>query len=111
MGEGTARWGGLGLWYGVTAGIAFWSVHVSGMAAITPFVCHSGETVWFHVLTGATLAPTLFAFWPAWRHARADEGAGGLRFMGHVGMLVTAISALAIVAEYVPVFMLGACDA
>lgn len=109
MAEESARWGGFGLWYGVVAGIVFWAFHLTGMAAITPYICHSGNTVWFHVLTWATLVPTLLAFWPAWIHHRRDVGEGGAKFMGSVGLLVTAISSLAIIAEYVPVFMLHPC--
>lgn len=105
------RVGGFGVWYGVTAGIAFWAAHVSGMAAITPFVCHSGQYIWYHVLSVATLAPTLAAFLPSWQAWRSDAGLGGLRFLGAMGLLVTAISALAILAEWVPVFVLDACAA
>lgn len=104
-----ARWGGIGLWYGVLAGIVFWGIHIAGMAALTPYICHSGQTVWFHVLTWATLLPTLAAFWPAWTNYRRDVGEGGIPFLGAVGLLVTAASTLAIISEYVPVFILSAC--
>lgn len=104
------RAGGFGLWYGLTAGVVFWGVHVSAMAAMTPWVCHSGSEVWYHVVTVATALPTLAAFVPASRARRSDAGQG-VRFLGAVGVLVTAISLLAILAEWVPVFILDPCAA
>lgn len=97
------------LLYALVAGVVFWSIHVTGMAAITPYVCTSGETFWYHVLSVGTAIPTALAFLPGWRLWRTELGTGGLPFLGGLGLLVTAISLLAILAEWVPVFFLDAC--
>lgn len=102
------RAGGFPLWYGVSAGIVFWGVHVSGMAAITNYVCLTGQSVWYHALSVGTLVPTFVAFWPAWRHWRSDAGES-YRFLGALAILMNLIFALAIIAEWVPVFVIDPC--
>lgn len=97
------------LWIGVSAGIALWAVHLNGMAALTPYVCHSGNTIWFHALSVGTLIPTLLAAIPCWRAWRSEGGLGGVQYLGAVGVLLNAIFALAIIAEWVPVFMIDSC--
>lgn len=111
MAEKAEHAGGMGLWYGLVAGIAFWGAHVAGMAAITPYVCHSGQMVWYHVLTFATLAPTAAALIPTWAAWRDEDASSGVRFLGGMGLLLTAIFGLAIIAEYVPVFIFDPCAA
>lgn len=94
---------GFALWYGVIAGILFWSIHVTAMTAIQPYVCQTGRVFWFHLLSVATVIPTLVAFVPCIRAMRNDTGLGGIRFMGQLGILLNIIFLWAILAEWVPV--------
>ncbi len=100
---------GFALWYGVVAGILFWAIHVSMMAAIQPYVCQTGRVFLFHLLSVATVIPTLVAFVPCVRALQKDTGLGGIRFMGQMGVLLNAIFLWAILAEWVPVFVLHEC--
>ena len=97
------------LWVGVAAGIVLWTIHLTGMAALTPYICHAGDLVWYHVLSAGTLVPTLLAIIPCWRAWRSEGGPGGVQYLGALGILLNLIFALAILAEWVPVFMIDAC--
>lgn len=103
------RRGGPALWFAVGAGTVAWLVHVSIMAAFTPYVCHSGRSWWFHALSVGLLVPTVAAFVLSWRSWHRHGTADGIGFVGAVGALLNATMALAIVAEWVPVFLLDAC--
>ncbi len=102
---------GFALWYGVLAGIVFWATHISGMTVFQPYICHTGQVYWFHLISIATAVPTAVAFVPCVRALRSDEGLGGIRFLGRMGILLNAIFLWAILAEWVPVFVLHPCAA
>jgi hypothetical protein len=103
------RTGGPTLWFGLAGGIVAWLAHVSLMAAFTPYICHSGESWWYHALSAGLLAPTTAAFVWSFRHWRANGIHDGVGFLGAVGALVNVTMAVAIIAEWVPVFLLDAC--
>ena len=103
------RRGGFRLWFGVSAGTVAWGVHISMMAAFTPYVCRSGQAWWFHALSAGLLVPTAVALvwsWGFWRAHGTDDGVG---FLGAVGALLNLTMGLAIIAEWVPAFLLDAC--
>lgn len=105
----TSHPGSRGLWLAAGAGIVLWAVHLTGMAALTPWACEVGSSWPLHGLTLVTLLPTLAAVLPcrrAWRNGHDSEG---VRFVGAVGVLVNLLSALAIAAEWVPVLILDSC--
>lgn len=104
----TSHPGGRGLWLAAGAGILLWAVHLTGMAALTPWACEVGAAWPFHALTVLTLVPTLLVMLPC-RRARSAGDSGGVRFVGSVGLLVNALSAVAIAAEWVPVLILDPC--
>ncbi|MBW3665242.1 MAG: hypothetical protein KY469_19280 [Actinobacteria bacterium] len=98
------------LWVSLTAGIVLWGIHITGMAALSPLACEGPGAIVLHLLSVATLVPTLAAIIPAWSFWRQRErGVGGVAFLGAMGVLLNAVSALAIVAEWVPVFVLHPC--
>ncbi len=103
------RTGGFTLWFGVSAGIVAWLAHLSAMAAFTPYVCHSGDVVWFHALSVGLLVPTALAGFWSWRHWQDGGEAEGVGFLGGLGVILNGLMALAILAEWVPVFILDAC--
>lgn len=103
------RTGGFTLWFGLAGGTIAWGVHVSGMAALTPYICHSGQSWWYHVLSAGLLLPTALAFFWSYGHWRVNGTKDGVGFLGGLGALLNVTMALAIVAEWVPVFLLDAC--
>lgn len=96
-------------WYALVAGMVYWAIHLAGMAALAPYVCDSGRHQWFHLLSVATAGLTLHALLLAWRTWRSDEGEGGLSYLGGVAFFVALTGLVAIVAEWVPVFLIDAC--
>ena len=87
--------------------------------ALVLWACGSGQTWPLHLVSLLALlvaaAAGLFA-WRNWRKAGTawdDDGAGVLPrsgFMAAVGMLVSAHSALVIIAQWIAVFVFGPCQ-
>jgi hypothetical protein len=107
------------LWAGVLAGPMAALVQLQANYALVLWVCGTGRAWALHAVSLAALAVAVGAgllAWRNWRRAGADwddEGAGVLprsRFMSAVGMLVSAHSALVIVAQWLAVFFYGACQ-
>lgn len=96
-------------WYALAAGILWWAVHISGMAALVPYSCSSGTTLWLHLLSGATAVLTVHGMWLGWRTWRAGDVAEGLSYVGAVAVLVCLTGLVAILAEWVPVFLIDVC--
>jgi hypothetical protein len=107
----------LGLWFGFLGGpsAAFLNVLV-GYPAVDR-ACVSDSSVILHVLTLLFLAMAAVATIVAWRlrgrlPRERDIDAGLLprsRFLATVGILTGALSFVAIIMQWIPVFVLGAC--
>jgi hypothetical protein len=87
--------------------------------ALVLWVCGTGRAWSLHVVSLAALLVTTGAgllSWRNWRRAGADWDDGGAgvlprsRFMSVVGMLVSAHSALVVIAQWVAVFVYSACQ-
>lgn len=96
-------------WYAVAAGIVWWAVHIAGMAALVPYVCDSGQTMWMHLLSVVTAALTVHAMWLGWRTWRGSDADTGMPYVGALAVLVCLTGLVAILAEWVPVFMIDPC--
>lgn len=96
-------------WYAFAAGILWWSVHISGMAALVPYSCSAQTTLWLHLLSVVTALLTVHGMWLGWRTWRSDDVAEGLSYVGAVAVLVGLTGLVAILAEWVPVFMIDLC--
>ncbi len=99
----------LGLVYAMGAGMSFWGVHIAGMPAITPYICHTEQTILWHILSIATIIPILPALLIGRRYWKSEESTEGVVFLGQVSVVLNVISILAILMEWVPVFFLDAC--
>jgi hypothetical protein len=87
--------------------------------ALVLWACGSGQTWALHLVAALALVVALgsglFA-WRNWHETGAswdDDGAGVLprsRFMAVVGMLVSAHSALVIIAQWIAVFIYSPCQ-
>ena len=107
------------LWAGVLAGPLAALAQLQANYALVLWVCGSGQRWVLHAVSLLALVVTAGAgllSWRNWRKAGAgweDEGAGPVprsRFMSAVGMLVSAHSALVVIAQWVAVFVYGACQ-
>ncbi len=87
--------------------------------ALVLWACGAGATWALHVVAALALLVGLGSVllaWRNWQRAGArweDDGAGVLPrsgFMAAVGMLVSAHSALVIVAQWIAVFVFGPCQ-
>lgn len=104
------------LWGGWVVGPLAWGLHLMGSYLLVGWVCRTGGYWALHgvtigtvllALAGALLARRAWTIagrrWPA----SADEASN--RFLAVGGMLVSLLSALVILAEGIPNFILDAC--
>jgi hypothetical protein len=106
------------LWATWAIGPVAWTLHLMVSYLLVEWVCGTGN-VW--VLHGVTLATVLMAAaggliaWRQWTAAgRRWPGAGGdpasrTRFLAVGGLIISLLSALIILAEGIPNFILSAC--
>lgn len=101
----------IGLVYALGAGMSFWGVHIAGMPALQPYICHTEQTILWHLLSIGTIIPILPALLISRRYWKSEESTEGVVFLGQVGVILNLISIFAILAEWAPVFFLEPCAA
>lgn len=106
------------LWSGWVIGPGAWALHLMGSYLLVARACEA-DAVW--TLHGTTLVTLLLSLagaavaWRQWGRAgrrwpgSGDGEAGRIRFMAVMGLLISALSALLIVAEGIPNFFLSPC--
>jgi hypothetical protein len=106
---------------GILAGPLAWGLHLGTSYSLTETVCASGHQWLFHLVSlGALLVAAAGGLIAArlWRQFAAgstgstnlgDEHWTRSRFMALFGMAMSAFFALAILAAWIPSWMLGAC--
>ncbi len=106
------------LWTGWVIGPAAWALHLMGSYLLVARACEADAIWMLHGTTLVTLllalAGTAVAWWQWGRAGRrwpgsGDGEAGLIRFMAVMGLFISALSALIIVAEGIPNFFLGPC--
>jgi hypothetical protein len=105
-------------WTGVLAGPVVWAVHMQTNLSLVPWVCKNGGLMLLHVVTILALLITAvgaFAAWRALQEGREEDEAGGgvisrSRFMGALGLLMSAMFFLVIIAQAVPSFFFQPCQ-
>lgn len=114
------RWQHVVLGYATLGGIAAWFGHLNLMYFLVQPVCRLGGNWTFHVTSIVLLALALGSGWAAWRfraqEPRSDDltrevDARGttLAFLGGFGIAASALTSLAIIAQWVPVLVIGPC--
>ncbi|HEX8558088.1 MAG TPA: hypothetical protein VF668_08310 [Pyrinomonadaceae bacterium] len=107
------------LWASVLAGPLAALAQLQANYALVLWVCGSGQAWTLHAVSALALLASAAAGllgWRNWRRAGAeweDGGAGVLprsRFMSAVGMMVSAHSALVVVAQWLAVFVFSPCQ-
>ena len=106
------------LWLGWVIGPGAWALHLLGSYLLVSRACEAGSMWMLHATTLVTLLLSLAGAAMAWRPCgrggrrwpgSGDGEAGRIRFMAVMGLLISALSALLVVAEGVPNFFLGPC--
>jgi hypothetical protein len=108
----------LALWFGMLGGPAAAFLNVALSYPVVDRACISRSATVIHVLMGTfVLVAAIAGATSWWFRSRAgswsDEAGGVLarsRFMATVGLLTSAISIVAILMQWIPVFFIGACQ-
>ena len=109
----------LALWYGVLAGPIAFMTQFQLKFMMVPWACAIGSQIWLDVVTLVALVFPVTAgliSWRMWDAAGAglDDEQGGqigrTRVMGLCGIVLSAMFALAMIAQAIPVWIIGACQ-
>jgi hypothetical protein len=107
------------LWAGVLAGPLATLTQLQANYALVLWACGAGREWALHVVALLALLVTVAAgllSWRNWRRAGGgweDDGAGIVprsRFMAAVGILISALIVLVVVAQWIPIFVYGPCE-
>jgi hypothetical protein len=106
------------LWFGVLLGPVAALSQLEANYALVLWACRTSHTGPLHMVSLAAVIVTLFAGIVSHRNWRRlggpwdDEGAGAVpraRFMAAIGILISALMLLVIIAQWIPVFIYGPC--
>ena len=115
----TAPANALSLWAGILAGPFAWFLQMQVSYALVPWACATGHLVVLHLTTlGGMLIAAAGALiaWREWRRVGSEwpKGAGGpqmrSRFMAVLGLLISILFFLVILAQGIPSFILNPCQ-
>ena len=105
------------LWAGVLVGPTAMLLQLEINYALVPWACRASQVWPLHVVSLFSLLVTVVAGVLAlrvWRRVSANEDSGGAvgrsRFMAAVGLLISLLMALVIVAQWLPVFFHSPCE-
>lgn len=106
------------LWFGMLGGPAAAFLNVALSYQVVNRACIERSSIVIHIFMGTFLLIAAIAGAISWRcRKRAGnepDDAGGVsarsRFMATVGLLTAAISVVAILMQWIPVFFIGACQ-
>jgi RsiW-degrading membrane proteinase PrsW (M82 family) len=105
------------LWAGVLVGPTAMLMQLEINYALVPWACGTGHTWPLHVVSLFALVVTVaagFLAYRIWRRVPTGEDSGGAlarsRFMAAVGVLISLLMALVIVAQWLPVFFHSPCE-
>ena len=109
----------LALWLGLLAAPLAWLVNLLLSYSLVLWACSTGRQYTLHLVTLAMLllaAAGGVIAWRAWRQAGREwhNEAGGVlprsRFMAALGVLLSSLFSLVILAQGIPSFILPACE-
>ena len=107
------------LWVGVLAAPLAMLTQLQVNYALVLWACGAGREWPLHLVALLALAASVGGGLLSWRNhrlARAgfeEEGAGVIPrsgFMAMVGMLLSALISLVVIAQWIPIFVYGPCD-
>jgi hypothetical protein len=106
-------------WAGVLGGPLAWFTSQQLSYALVPWACHGGPLIAIHLTNLGALAVVALAGAFAWRERRgagphvSDERAppeGRQRFLGLIGLTLSGLFGLVIVAQMIGAFFFGPCQ-
>jgi hypothetical protein len=106
-------------WAGVFGGPLAWFASQQASYALVPWACHGGPIIAIHLVNlGALLLVAMAGAiaWRDWRRAGLDDSdelgppAGRARFLGLVGLLLSALFGLVIIAQATGALFFGPCE-
>jgi hypothetical protein len=124
MSEGTEkgfnRVGGIfSLWSGLLVAPFAFLLNLQVSYMLVPFVCATGRVFWLHLAAGGSLmlaALGLLISWHNWQKAGREwqSEAGSVtarsRFLSVMGLLMSALFCIAILAQWIANFIVGPCQ-
>lgn len=116
MNTATVRtFGFAGGWGGWMAALVAALGHLNASYVLAATACRGGEA-WLHLAAALALGIALAGIavsWPAWRGRHGGGLAPGqrrrVRFLNGVGILMSALAALVVLAQWVPTLLLEPC--
>ena len=114
MTAGRTAPGAAALFGPVAVAILCWILHLGLVFSLVRHVCRTGSEGLFHLATVGLLTPVVLGGIIAWRTRRSVEGEGDeesrrVRFLGTLGLALSAVAATLIVVQWTPVLVLEAC--
>jgi hypothetical protein len=106
------------LWIGMLLAPIAWAVQLQLVYLTSEFGCFTSDFTWNHVFSGLMLVVAIFGgaiAWLEWVATGAttnDEGADPVsrrRFMALIGILISALFSVTIVAQWLPTLMRVPC--
>jgi hypothetical protein len=107
------------LWSGLLIAPFAFLLNLQVSYMLVPFVCATGRGLWLHIAAGGSLilaALGLLISWRNWKKAGREwqSAAGSItarsRFLSVMGLLMSGIFCLAILAQWIANFIIGPCQ-
>ncbi len=107
------------LWAGVLAGPLATLTQLQVNYALVLWACGAGREWALHLVSLLALLVVVAGGLLSWHNRRRagggweDDGAGVVprsRFMAVVGILISALTALVVIAQWIPIFVYGPCQ-
>lgn len=107
------------LWSGLLVAPFAFLLNLQVSYMLVPFTCATGRVFWLHVASGGSLmlaALGLFIAWRNWQKAgrgwqsEAGDVTARSRFLSVMGLLMSALFCLAILAQWIANFIIGPCQ-
>ncbi|HJQ70616.1 MAG TPA: hypothetical protein VKA70_16685 [Blastocatellia bacterium] len=109
----------LALWAGVLLAPFAFLLNLQISYALVPWACSAGQPFWLHVASCGSLLLSLLGLFTAWRNwqkaGRESKVEGGdprarSRFMAMLGLLMSGLFSLVILAQWIADFIIDPCQ-
>lgn len=109
--------GTVSLWAGAIAAPVLWAVQFEITYALVPWICGHGKLFLLHITSAVFLVLAIICFWLCFRDfqftpsdVKKDEaGPGRAKFLAVLGMFVSGLFTLVIIAQGLAAFFLSPC--